>query len=131
MRIKKLKIIILFTIIVLLVNLTINELIINRNNYNSQNELLSTSLSNLTKINNVKNLQDKYQNTDIKGILSIDKEKFQYPVVQALDNKIVFLIITLIILIFMFITILNQEKRENRREKNKIEDKKRGNEKNS
>ena len=87
MKIKKLKIIILFTIIILLVNLTINELIINRNNYNSQNELLPTSLSNLTKINNVKNLQDKYQNTDIKGILSIDKEELQYPVVQTLDNN--------------------------------------------
>ena len=69
-----------------------------------------------------------YENIEGKHILTIP---YLGKIVQALDNKIVFLIITLIILIFMFITILNQEKRENRREKKKIEDKKRGNEKNS
>ena len=69
-----------------------------------------------------------YENIEGKHILTIP---YLGKIVQALDNKIVFLIITLIILIFMFITILNQEKRENRREKKKIEDKKRENEKNS
>lgn len=69
-----------------------------------------------------------YENIEGKHILTIP---YLGKIVQALDNKIVFLIITLIILIFMFITIVNQEKRENRREKKKIEDKKRGNEKNS
>lgn len=69
-----------------------------------------------------------YENIEGKHILTIP---YLGKIVQVLDNKIVFLIITLIILIFMFITILNQEKRENRREKKKIEDKKRENEKNS
>ena len=69
-----------------------------------------------------------YENIEGKHILTIP---YLGKIVQALDNKIVFLIITLIILIFMFITILNQEKRENRREKKKIDDKKRGNEKNN
>lgn len=69
-----------------------------------------------------------YENIEGKHILTIP---YLGKIVQALDNKIVFLIITLIILIFMFITILNQEKRENRREKKKIEDKKRRNEKNN
>ena len=69
-----------------------------------------------------------YENIEGKHILTIPHLG---KIVQALDNKIVFLIITLIILMFMFITILNQEKRENRREKKKIEDKKRENEKNS
>ena len=69
-----------------------------------------------------------YENIEGKHILTIP---YLGKIVQALDNKIVFLIITLIILIFMLITIQNQEKRENRREKKKIEDKKRENEKNS
>ena len=69
-----------------------------------------------------------YENIEGKHILTIP---YLGKIVQVLDNKIVFLIITLIILIFMLITIQNQEKRENRREKKKIEDKKRGNEKNS
>lgn len=69
-----------------------------------------------------------YENIEGKHILTIP---YLGKIVQALDNKIVFLIITLIILIFMLIAIQNQEKRENRREKKKIEDKKRGNEKNS
>lgn len=67
-----------------------------------------------------------YENIEGKHILTIP---YLGKIVQAIDNKIVFLIITLIILIFMLITIQNQEKRENRREKKKIEDKKRGNEK--
>ena len=69
-----------------------------------------------------------YENIEGKHILTIP---YLGKIVQVLDNKIVFLIITLIILIFMLIAIQNQEKRENRREKKKIEDKKRGNEKNS
>ena len=69
-----------------------------------------------------------YENIEGKHILTIP---YLGKIVQALDNKIVFLIITLIILIFMLIAIQNQEKRENRREKKKIEDKKRENEKNS
>lgn len=67
-----------------------------------------------------------YENIEGKHVLTIP---YLGKIVQALDNKIVFLIITLIILIFMLITIQNQEKRENRREKKKIEDKKRKNEK--
>ena len=63
-----------------------------------------------------------YDNIEGKHILTIP---FLGAIVLALDNKIVFLIITLIVLIFMFITILNEEKRENRREKKKIEDRKR------
>lgn len=63
-----------------------------------------------------------YDNIEGKHVLTIP---FLGAIVLALDNKIVFLIITLIVLIFMFITILNEEKRENRREKKKIEDRKR------
>lgn len=68
-----------------------------------------------------------YENIEGKHILTIP---YLGKIVQALDNKIVFLIITLIILIFMLITIQNQEKRENRREKKQIEDRKRENERN-
>ena len=63
-----------------------------------------------------------YDNIEGKHILTIP---YLGKIVQVLDNKIVFLIITLIILIFMFITIQKQEKKENRREKKKIEDRKR------
>ncbi|MBQ2835281.1 MAG: signal peptidase I [Clostridia bacterium] len=66
-----------------------------------------------------------YKDVEGKHVLTIP---YLGAIVRALDNKIVFLIITLIILIFMFITIINQEKRENRREKKKIEDRKRKNE---
>lgn len=65
-----------------------------------------------------------YENIEGKHVLTIP---YLGKVVQALDNKIVFLIITLIVLIFMLITIQNQEKRENRREKKEIEDRKRKN----
>lgn len=68
-----------------------------------------------------------YENIEGKHVLTIP---YLGKVVQALDNKIVFLIITLIVLIFMLITIQNQEKRENRREKKEIEDRKRKNDKN-
>ena len=62
-----------------------------------------------------------YENIEGKHILTIP---YLGAIVKMLDNKIVFLIITLIVLIFMLITIQNQEKRENRREKKKIEDRK-------
>lgn len=65
-----------------------------------------------------------YDNIEGKHILTIP---YFGKIVQVLDNKIVFLVITLIVLIFMFFTIQNQEKRENRREKKKIEDRKREN----
>ena len=63
-----------------------------------------------------------YDNIEGKHVLTIP---YLGAIVLALDNKIVFLIITLIVLIFMFITILNEEKKENRREKKKIEDRNR------
>ena len=56
-----------------------------------------------------------YETIEGKHILTIP---YLGKIVQALDNKIVFLIITLIILIFMLIAIQNQENRENRKEKN-------------
>lgn len=65
-----------------------------------------------------------YENIEGKHILTIP---YLGKIVQMLDNKIVFLVITLIVLIFIFITIQNQEKRENRREKKEIEDRKREN----
>lgn len=67
-----------------------------------------------------------YENIEGKHILTIPQLG---KIVQVLDNKMVFLIITLIVLIFMLITIQNQEKRENRREKKEIEDRKRKNDK--
>ena len=95
----------------------------------------------ITQIDDYGNYTTKGDNNNIEDIFKITYENIEGKhiltipylgkIVQALDNKIVFLIITLIILIFMLIAIQNQEKRENRREKKKIEDKKRGNEKNS
>lgn len=55
-----------------------------------------------------------YENIEGKHILTIP---YLGKIVQALDNKIVFLIITLIVLIFIFMSIQKQEKREIRREK--------------
>lgn len=69
-----------------------------------------------------------YENIEGKQILIIP---YLGKIVQLLDNKIVFLIITLIVLICMLITIHNQEKKEYRREKKKIEDKKRENSNNN
>jgi len=63
-----------------------------------------------------------YENIEGKHILTIPHLG---KVVQILENKLVFLIILLIILIFLFIQLQNQEKMDNRREKKKIEDKKR------
>lgn len=65
-----------------------------------------------------------YDNIEGKQVLTIP---YLGKIVQMLDNQIVFLVITLIALIFIFIMIQNQEKRENRREKKKIEDRKRNN----
>jgi len=65
-----------------------------------------------------------YENIEGKHILTIPHLG---KVVQILENKLVFLIILLIILIFLFIQLQNQEKMDNRREKKKIEDKKREN----
>lgn len=36
--------------------------------------------------NNITSLQEQYQNTDIKGLISIENEKFRYPVVQTTNN---------------------------------------------
>lgn len=75
--------------------------------------------------NNIEDtIKINYEDIEGKHILTIP---YLGGLVQALDNKIVFLIITLIVLICMLITIQNQEKRENRREKKKIEDRKRKN----
>lgn len=51
----------------------------------SKQENLSIEQANSSKINKISNLQDKYQNPDIKGILSIE-EQFNYPVAQTIDN---------------------------------------------
>lgn len=86
--------------------------------------------SNYTTKGDNNNIEDtfkiNYDNIEGKHVLTIP---YLGAIVRALDNKIIFLIITLIVLIFMLITIINQEKRENRREKKKIEDRKRKNEK--
>lgn len=63
-----------------------------------------------------------YDNIEGKHILTIP---YLGKIIQILDNKILFLIITLIVLIFIFGIIQNQEKKEYRREKKKIEDRKR------
>ena len=67
-------------------------------------------------------LKISYENIEGKHVLTIP---YLGKIVQILDNKLVFLIILLIILIFMFIQLQNQEKKDSRREKKKIEDKKR------
>lgn len=63
-----------------------------------------------------------YENIEGKYIMTIP---LLGKIVEILDNKIVFLIITLIILIFMLITIQKQEKRDIRKEKKRKEDEKR------
>ena len=63
-----------------------------------------------------------YENIKGKYVLTIP---YLGKVVQLLENKLLFLIILLIILIFIFVQLQNQEKMDNRREKKKIEDKKR------
>lgn len=62
-----------------------------------------------------------YDNIEGKNILTIP---YLGKIVEILDNKIVFLIITLIILIFMFMAIQNQEKKDKRKEKKRMEDEK-------
>lgn len=75
--------------------------------------------------NNIEDIfKINYDNIEGKHVLTIP---YLGAIVRALDNKIVFLIITLIVLIFMLMTIINQEKKDNRREKKKIEDRKRKN----
>jgi len=75
--------------------------------------------------NNIEDIfKTTYENIEGKHIVTIP---YLGKLVQILDNKIVFLIITLVALIFIFFMIQNQEKRDNRREKKKIEDKKREN----
>lgn len=65
-----------------------------------------------------------YDNIEGKQILTI---QHLGKIVEILDNKIVFLVITLIILIFIFLTIQNQDKKDIRKEKKKKEDEKRKN----
>ena len=73
--------------------------------------------------NNIEDIfKISYENIEGKHVLTIP---YLGKIVQILDNKLVFLIILLIILIFMFIQLRNQEKMDSRREKKKIEDKKR------
>lgn len=62
-----------------------------------------------------------YENIEGKNLLTIP---YLGKIVEILDNKIVFLIITLIILIFMFMAIQNQEKKDKRKEKKRMEDEK-------
>lgn len=93
----------------------------------------------ITQIEDNNTYTTKGDNNNIEDTFKINYDKIEGKhvltipylgaIVRLLDNKIVFLIITLIVLIFMLITIINQEKRENRREKKKIEDRKRKNEK--
>lgn len=63
-----------------------------------------------------------YENIEGKHIVTIP---YLGKIVEILDNKIVFLVITLIILIFMFMAIQNQEKKDKRKEKKRMEDEKR------
>lgn len=73
--------------------------------------------------NNIEDIfKISYENIEGKHVLTIP---YLGKIVQILDNKLVFLIILLIILIFMFIQVQNQEKKDSRREKKKIEDRKR------
>lgn len=65
-----------------------------------------------------------YENIEGKHIVTIP---YLGKIVEILDNKIVFLVITLIILIFVFMTIQKQEKKDIRKEKKRIEDEKREN----
>lgn len=67
-----------------------------------------------------------YDNIEGKHILTIP---YLGKIMQILDNKMLVLIITLIVLIYLFIRIQNQEKKEYRREKKKIDAKNREKEK--
>lgn len=54
----------------------------------SNNALVINENSNLIEENKVYTLQSEYQNTDIKGIISIENEDdFVYPVAQTSDNE--------------------------------------------
>ena len=63
-----------------------------------------------------------YDNIKGKHILTIP---YLGRVIQLLENKLLFLIILLIILIFIFWQLQIQDKKDNRREKKKIEEKRR------
>lgn len=84
MKIKK---IVFFSIIILLSVILTNELIKEdyKNNYSSSEFLTSNSSDGFT-FDKIKDLQDKYQNNDIKAILNIENEQLYYPVVQGKDN---------------------------------------------
>lgn len=59
----------------------------NENNFKMDNlEVYNDNLIKTNSKNNIKELQEEYLNLDIKGILSIDGEKFNYPVVLGIDN---------------------------------------------
>ena len=54
----------------------------------SSNDLVINETSNLIEENKIYALQSEYQNTDIKGIISIENEDgFVYPVAQTSDNE--------------------------------------------
>ena len=53
----------------------------------ANNDLVINETSDLLEVNRVYALQSEYQNTDIKGIISIENEDdFVYPVAQTSDN---------------------------------------------
>lgn len=92
----------------------------------------------ITKINNdgdITQYTTKGDNNNIEDTFKIDYENIKGKhvltipylgiIVQLLENKLLFLIVILITLIFMFVQLQNQEKKDNRREKKEIEDKKR------
>lgn len=92
----------------------------------------------ITKIDNdgdVTHYTTKGDNNNIEDIFKITYENIKGKhvitipylgkIIRLLENKLLFLIILLITLIFLFVQLQNQEKKDNRREKKKIEDKKR------
>lgn len=73
--------------------------------------------------NNIEDsLAINYEDIEGKYVLTIP---YLGKIAKILDNKIVFLIITLTVLIFIFITIQKQERKDERKEKKRIEDEKR------
>lgn len=93
MKVKKnRKIIFLVVVFILLVLVGYQVIKINSNEMikvfeSNKQEKLSSSLINSNKVNNIQLLQEQYNNSDIKGIISIDNdEHFSYPVVQGSDN---------------------------------------------
>lgn len=82
--------IIIFIIVSFLLILTLSQLLEEFENDKviivNNLEVYNDNTLNKEFKNNIKKLQNKYVNFDIKGILSIDGEQFSYPVVQGLDN---------------------------------------------